>query len=243
VAGTGARLARGDRVRMHYVAVNGRTGQELESSYGAAPAVMALDPKRSVRGLVTAMVGTPVGSRVLVALAPKEGVTRSLEAQGVKRNDTLLFVLDVVGVVPSRASGEAVAPVPGLPTVALAASGKPSITTPGTPPPSELVVQPLVRGAGPVVAAGQTITVHYTGVVWGGRQFDSSWDDGEPAAFPIGAGRVIKGWDAGLVGQTVGSQVLLVVPPDQGYGASGNSAAGIGGTDTLVFVVDILDAG
>ena len=58
----------------------------------------------------------------------------------------------------------------------------------------------------------------------------------------IGKGSVIAGWDEGLVGQTVGSQVLLVVPPDKGYGAAGNTDAGIKGTDTLVFVVDILDA-
>jgi peptidylprolyl isomerase len=85
--------------------------------------------------------------------------------------------------------------------------------------------------------------VHYTGVIWGsGKQFDSSWDRRTPADFTIGTGNVIPGWDTGLVGQTVGSQVLLVVPPDQGYGSNGNSQAGIAGTDTLVFVVDILDA-
>jgi peptidylprolyl isomerase len=63
-----------------------------------------------------------------------------------------------------------------------------------------------------------------------------------PAAFQIGAGRVIDGWDQGLVGQKIGSQVLLVIPPELGYGANGNPDAGISGTDTLVFVVDILDA-
>ncbi len=62
------------------------------------------------------------------------------------------------------------------------------------------------------------------------------------ADFVIGNGQVIAGWDEGLVGQTVGSQVLLVVPPDKGYGTAGNTDAGIKGTDTLVFVVDILDA-
>jgi peptidylprolyl isomerase len=67
-------------------------------------------------------------------------------------------------------------------------------------------------------------------------------DSGTPADFPIGTGNVIPGWDSALVGQTVGSQVLLVVPPDQGYGSKGNAQAGIAGTDTLVFVVDILDA-
>ena len=106
-----------------------------------------------------------------------------------------------------------------------------------------LVSQALIKGTGPVVAAGQTITVHYTGVIWGsGKQFDSSWDRGSPVNFVIGKSQVIPGWDEGLVGQTVGSQVLLVVPPDKGYGTAGQSSAGISGTDTLVFVVDILDA-
>jgi peptidylprolyl isomerase len=105
------------------------------------------------------------------------------------------------------------------------------------------VVQPLITGSGPAVQAGQTVTVHYTGVIWGtGRVFDSSWKTGEPVPFVIGGGQVIKGWDQGLVGQTVGSQVLLVIPPDLGYGSAGNSGGGIKGTDTLVFVVDILDA-
>ncbi len=103
--------------------------------------------------------------------------------------------------------------------------------------------QVLIKGTGPVVAAGQTITVHYTGVIWAsGKQFDSSWDRGQPIDFQIGVGKVIAGWDEGLVGQTVGSQVLLVIPPDKGYGSAGQSSAGISGTDTLVFVVDILDA-
>ena len=94
-----------------------------------------------------------------------------------------------------------------------------------------------------MVTAGQTVTVHYTGVIWAtGKQFDSSWDRGAPLDTVIGQGSVIAGWDEGLVGQTVGSQVLLVVPPDKGYGTAGQRRAGIKGTDTLVFVVDILDA-
>jgi peptidylprolyl isomerase len=108
---------------------------------------------------------------------------------------------------------------------------------------SSLVVQPLVVGTGPVVEAGQTVVVHYTGIVFGtGKQFDSSWDRGQAAEFVIGKSQVIAGWDKGIVGQTVGSQLLLVIPPADGYGTSGNSSAGISGTDTLVFVVDILDA-
>jgi peptidylprolyl isomerase len=84
--------------------------------------------------------------------------------------------------------------------------------------------------------------MQYTGIVWAsGTVFDSSWTSGS-VDFPVGSGQVIAGFDEGLVGQTVGSRVLIAIPPDKGYGAEGNSQAGIAGTDTLVFVVDILDA-
>src|SRR5207247_6412396 len=131
------------------------------------------------------------------------------------------------------ATGDTVTPPGGLPTVVLDGTGKPTITVPpaGTVAPTDLVVQPLIVGTGPVVASGQTITVHYTGVIWGsGKQFDSSWDRGTPIDFSIGTGKVIKGWDQALVGQTVGSQVLLVVPPALGYGTTGNTSAGTSGT-------------
>jgi peptidylprolyl isomerase len=104
------------------------------------------------------------------------------------------------------------------------------------------VVQPLIIGAGAEVEAGQTITVHYTGVTWDdGKVFDSSWTSGSPASFEIGTGAVIAGWDEGLVGQTVGSQVLLVVPPAKGY-PDGSPDGSIQAGDTIVFVVDILAA-
>jgi peptidylprolyl isomerase len=191
-----------------------------------------------------------VGSRVVVAVAPEDG----FQAQGgipqasIAADDTLIYVLDVLTAeTPAqpldRAEGTPVDPESGLPTVELDDDGKPTITLPDGDPPTELVTQVLIEGEGDEVEAGQTLTVHYTGIIWpGGDQFDSSWDRGEPAQFPIGTGGVIPGWDQGLVGQTVGSQVLLVIPPELGYGTDGNPQAGIEGTDTLVFVVDILAA-
>jgi peptidylprolyl isomerase len=245
-AGTGEALAKGQTITFDYVLVDGRTGKEIQTSYGVSPASLVLDATKTNKQLVTSLTGKNVGSRVLVGIAAKDGLAKRLKSTKVKKDDTLLFVIDVKSVrTPlSKATGEAVAPVEGQPTVTLAADGKPTITIPsGVAAPTSLVVQPLIKGTGPVVAAGQTISVHYTGVIYdGGKQFDSSWDRGQPADFVIGAGKVIPGWDEGLVGQTVGSQVLLVVPPDKGYGAQGQSAAGIKGTDTLVFVVDILDA-
>ena len=114
------------------------------------------------------------------------------------------------------------APVAGLPTVT-ADDGRTTITVPATAPPTELVVQPLIEGNGRRRQAGQTITVHYTGVLWAtGRSSTRRGTDALAHATSRSApARVIPGWDKGLVGQKVGSQILLVVPPAEGYGAKG----------------------
>lgn len=244
-AGTGARLAKGSRITFDYLVVNGRTGEQIESSFGKAPASIILDKQQSLGAIVRGLTGASVGARELIAIAPKEGLAAQLNGQGAKKSDTLLFVLDVKSAATplSRAEGASVAPVAGLPTVKLAAKGTPTIKIPSGDAPKDLVVQPLITGSGPSITAGQTVSVHYKGVIWrSGKQFDSSWSRGEPIPFVIGSKQVIAGWDEGLVGQTVGSQVLLIIPPDKGYGATGQPSAGIKGTDTLVFVVDILDA-
>jgi peptidylprolyl isomerase len=99
----------------------------------------------------------------------------------------------------------------------------------------------LVQGSGPAIRKGQLFVAQYVGVLWRtGKEFDSSWDRGQPVGFPIGVGRVIAGWDEKLVGVQAGSRVLLVLPPSKGYGPQGEPTAGIKGDDTLVFVVDVL---
>jgi len=133
-----------------------------------------------------------------------------------------------------------------LPTVTAAAGSAPVIKIPASAkPPSTLVTKVLIKGSGPAVTKGQTVVAQYVGVIWRtGKVFNSSWTNGQPFGFTIGAtpSQVIPGWDTGLIGQTVGSRVLLVIPPVDGYGTSGNASAGVKGTDTLVFVVDIAGA-
>jgi FKBP-type peptidyl-prolyl cis-trans isomerase len=134
-----------------------------------------------------------------------------------------------------------------LPTVTPPAAGStagPTITIPsGVTPPSTFQVKPLITGTGAVVRKGESIAIQYTGVIWrNGSVFQSSWAQGQPFTTTIGAGEVIHGLDAGLVGQTVGSRVLLVMPPAEAYGSAGAPSVGIDSTDTLVFVVDILAA-
>jgi peptidylprolyl isomerase len=102
--------------------------------------------------------------------------------------------------------------------------------------------QNLIEGSGTKVTEGMFLQVHYTGVLWkDGSVFDSSWPRAQYYTFQTGTNSVIPAWDKGLVGHTVGSRVLLVVPPADGYGPDGNPPK-IAGTDTLVFVVDILAA-
>ena len=247
--GSGEELATGTKVTVDYLGINGKDGKEFDTSFGAKPVTVRLDGEQLIPGLVEGLVGLKVGARALLSIAPKDGYgpQGGIAAQGIAKDDSLLFVVDVREIrrpLP-EATGAVVAPVPGLPTVQVdEATRKTSITVPGGDPPTELVAQALIVGTGPLTASGQTITVHYTGVKWAnGEQFDSSWTSPSGATdVALGAGRVIPAWDEALVGRTVGSRVLLVVPPDKGYGAEGNSQAGIAPTDTLVFAVDILDA-
>lgn len=98
----------------------------------------------------------------------------------------------------------------------------------------------LVVGAGAEATPGKTVEVHYVGVAWSTKkQFDASWDRGEAFDFPLGAGRVIRGWDEGVAGMRVGGRRRLTIPPAMGYGSRGAGGA-IGPNETLVFVVDLL---
>jgi peptidylprolyl isomerase len=108
-----------------------------------------------------------------------------------------------------------------------------------TKPPEDLVVQPVVRGSGPQVQVGQVVTVRFTAVRWSdGKTFDSTWTAGtRPQSATVGIGQLVDGLDQGLVEQTVGSQVMIVVPPRLGYGGTSSKLA----DQTLVYVVDILD--
>ena len=106
--------------------------------------------------------------------------------------------------------------------------------------PDELIVQTLSEGSGPVVEPTQVLAFDYVGQVFGGEEFDNSFDRGQPLVTPIGVGHLIRGWDIGLLEQRVGSRVLLIIPPRLGYGDRGVPQAGIPANATLVFVTDIV---
>ncbi|MFD5365777.1 FKBP-type peptidyl-prolyl cis-trans isomerase [Streptomyces sp. NPDC127103] len=117
---------------------------------------------------------------------------------------------------------------------------KPRIDIPEGAPPTELTVRDLVVGDGPEAKPGNVVQVHYVGVTFAsGKEFDASWDRGQPFKFAVGGGRVIKGWDRGIRGMRVGGRREIIVPPRLGYGKQSPSPL-IPAGSTLVFVVDLL---
>lgn len=134
--------------------------------------------------------------------------------------------------------------VPGLPAesseAAMSEPTKPRIDVPEGTPPTELTVRDLVIGDGPEAKPGNVVQVHYVGVTFAsGKEFDASWDRGQPFKFAVGGGRVIKGWDRGIRGMRVGGRREIIVPPRLGYGKQSPSPL-IPAGSTLVFVVDLL---
>ncbi|HEV7897287.1 MAG TPA: FKBP-type peptidyl-prolyl cis-trans isomerase [Planosporangium sp.] len=119
-------------------------------------------------------------------------------------------------------------------------TSKPTVDFPEGDAPTELQINDLVVGEGAEAKAGDQVVVHYVGVAHStGEEFDASWNRGEPFAFPLGAGRVIAGWDQGVQGMRVGGRRQLTIPPHLGYGARGAGNA-IKPGETLIFVVDLL---
>jgi peptidylprolyl isomerase len=119
-------------------------------------------------------------------------------------------------------------------------ANKPTIDFPEGDAPTELQIQDLVVGDGAEAKAGNQVVVHYVGVAHStGEEFDASWNRGSPFTFPLGAGRVIAGWDQGVQGMRVGGRRQLTIPPQLGYGDRGAGNA-IKPGETLIFVVDLL---
>jgi len=243
--GTGPAVKKGEFLVADYLGQLWRENKVFDSSFDRGPVGVRIGEGQVIAGWDEGLVGKKVGSRVLLVIPPDKGYGSSGQPQAdIRADDTLVFVIDVLGShgVKSAASGQAVTPSKSLPVVSGATP--PEITIPkGDKPPSSLVSQVLVEGAGSAVEKGQLLVAQYTGVLWrDGKPFDSSWSRGQPASFGIGINQVIPGWDEGLVGKKIGSRVLLVIPPDKGYGKKGAAQAGIRGDDTLVFVVDVIGA-
>jgi FKBP-type peptidyl-prolyl cis-trans isomerase len=247
IQGTGKPLTTSDALIGNFVLYDwsGTTHKLIGSTFSGGNGPTLFSTNQMLAGLKTALIGQKIGSRVVAVLPPQYAFGTAGNSQiGVKGTDTLVYVVDLVSTVGNSqsASGTTVSTGGGsLPTVSEAPGKAAVITIPKATAPKTLTVKTLVKGSGAAVVKGDYVVVQYTGVIWRtGKVFDSTWSRATPFSFSIGAGQVVKGWDQGLIGQTVGSRVMLVIPPAEGYGSAGASQAGIKGTDTIVFVVDIL---
>ena len=214
IHGDGTVLADGAAVMLAYLAIDAMTGEVIDDSFNNEAEAVLLTPD-TAGPLYVELVGRPEGTRLL-----------RLEVGTTTKPHPLVLVYDILH---TRAWGEEIPPVEGVPTVTRDDTGAPTVTLPGTEPPADLVIVPLIRGTGPQVRPGQSVTVRYTSVSWStGEVLDTIWGEGmAPTTIPFTG--LIQGWQDGLVDETVGSEVMLVVPPDQAFG-----------TDTLVYVIDVL---
>ncbi|MGO1822686.1 MAG: FKBP-type peptidyl-prolyl cis-trans isomerase, partial [Brevibacterium aurantiacum] len=241
IKGDGKKVAKGDRVDADLSMYAGNTGKSVESSYDTdAPASIMMNvPDGVSQELYDVLIGKPVGTRV--------AMTINGSPDGSEPSQTLVYVFDIKDSLKplTRAEGKKVDQSKNPVTVKWADNGEPSISKPKGKAPKELESYTTIEGEGPKVKEGQKVAVQYSGWLWedNSKYFDSSWQDGrEPFPVdPVGQAGVIEGWNEGLVGAKVGSQIVLVVPPDKGYGEQGRPPS-IPGNAPLIFVIDILSA-
>ena len=245
--GKGAKVAGGDLVAASYVGYrwNGGDHKLIASSYDSGrPAMFPYG--HLVPGLDHALAGQRPGGRVMAVIPPGQGYgTKGYAPMQIGASDSLVFVLDVLAAYPNSSAAKGT-PQPqadaGLPKVS--ADPTPSMKIPSSArPPSKLQVRTIVQGTGRPVEPRQLVVFHDLGQIWrNGKVFESSRGRGHPESVTVGARQMLAGWDRAVVGKPVGSRVLVVVPPGDGYGKKGHKASGITSHDTLAFVIDIIAA-
>lgn len=160
-------------------------------------------------------------------------------AAGFVRSLCSIILLVVCAGAATACSGDGGADH-SIPTVSGAYGADPQIGMPNGSPPGGLVVRTLIKGGGPLVRPDDLALVYVEGKVWAGdREVFDSYTDRQPQSVPLATGGVLPAWKQ-LAGEHVGSRVLMVVPPSDGFGKAGDAQLNVLGTDTLVFVFDVL---
>lgn len=247
VEGKGTEIKDGDIVMAHLWIGNGFTEKEAYSTYTEKTPQKLTVGKDLAKGIKAAIEGHTLGSRVAVAAPPKDAFGDAGNPQlGIGNQDQVVFIVDLISEVDpplKEPKGKAVTPPADAPKL-LEKAGKPTgfDFSKAVRPGAKTRVIPLIKGTGKAVKEGQEITINYLGVSYGEKKaFDESYSKGEPASFQLVFPGLIKGWVDGLVGQPIGSRVILVIPWKDAYGAAGKPPT-IGKKADLVFVVDILGA-
>ncbi|MEU0252627.1 FKBP-type peptidyl-prolyl cis-trans isomerase [Streptomyces sp. NPDC006184] len=250
IPGSGRTVAENDFVQADYLGQIWDTAKVFDNSYDRKrPLVMQLAQGSIIDGWRYALAGKKTGSRIQIAVPPALGYGKSGQPDaGIKGTDTLVFVIDVVDSFNSKSSakGKPVAQNdPALPKVAANTDGQvPKVTIPKSDPPKKLVSQYVLEGDGAELKAAQTVLCQFQGLVWeSGKTFQRTYGSGRLSQFSLEQmQQAVKGLAQGLTGKKVGSRVLIVVPPELGYGDNPPSGGIIKKGATLVFTVDILAA-
>ena len=238
--GNGSPALPGGAVTLDFTMYNGETGDLIgQTKYDGTDAqTTTLDETVMVKGFISTIQCATPGSRIVSVISSSDLLDQNGQLIGALGKDTsVVFVVDVDSTSLPRANGQDQPAQDGFPSVVLDAEGVPGVTIPSFKAPSDLKIEVLKQGNGPVVKENSTVTIHYTGVLWSdGTVFDSSWETKKPLTYPLN--KFVPGFTQALIGQKVGSQIVAVIPPELGYGNQdyGNIPAG----STLVFVIDIL---
>ncbi|MFB6890974.1 FKBP-type peptidyl-prolyl cis-trans isomerase [Kitasatospora sp. NPDC056327] len=246
--GSGPKVEKNSWTSVDYTGKDWNTGKEIPSSYDekGKPQIFQAGTDALIPALDQAVVGKKAGSRLLVVAPPAAAFgAQGNPSMSIGAKDNLIFVIDIrnSNAPDAVVSGTVTPPPADFPQVKDNGKKPADITPPaGVPDPTELKSHLLIKGEGRKVEKGEKILVQYTGALYkDGKVFDSSLSKGQAFSFPLGGGQVIAGWDQGLEGQTIGSRVELVIPASLGY--KDQAQGDIPANSTLVFVVDILDAG
>ena len=262
--GSGGQTVNSDStVLVNYYGVDGRTGQVFDQSWSrGAPA--SIDLTQVVPGFQKGLTGQQVNSRVLIAMPGADGYDSAggQPNAGINIGDTLVFVVDILRSSFDQPTGTPVTVTDStLPTVSTPCPpqtqtpsatpnpdcvnnndiNNPVLTFPATAnPPTSLVVQPLITGPGPNVAATDTVTINYAEYMWDNNQYvRQTYGFGAPLKGTLSS--TIQGWQQALVNQPMGSRLLVVVPPSLAY-PQGNTKIGVPANTTMVYIIDILYA-
>jgi peptidylprolyl isomerase len=228
--GTGEKTKSGQTLDVLVSVYLGKDGKAL----GSQQVSLTPGDSQMIQAFTAGVDCVPIGSRVVVTAPAKDMYGDQGNSQlGITAEDSLVIVSDVIGEKKQVVPGEWKKDVP---KVSFDADGKPTLKLTGKPP-ADLLLKVLKPGDGDVVKAGDTVTLDYQGTNWRtGKIFDESYGK-QPASFATD--QVVEGFGAALVGQKVGTRLVVSIPSKYGYGETGNEQAGIKGTDTIVFVVEI----
>ncbi|WP_435300121.1 FKBP-type peptidyl-prolyl cis-trans isomerase [Timonella sp. A28] len=222
--GAGEKIDDGSWMLLRMHVVDPDTGEPVRSDYEGVPAPYFMDEETIGTELYDLVKDVPAGSRVM-----------QVTGEG---SESRIIVMDVL---PAMSVGEEKSVEEGMPEISYSRSGEPKIKIPkGLKKPEGLAVQQLKTGGSQQVEANSQVVVQYVAATWKkGKVIDSTWDKKRgPVTVQIGSDQLISGLDQNLLGAPVGSQLLIVIPPELGFGPSESALA----DDTLIYVVDILAA-